>query len=249
MHSLDDWYALQTLPDGVTLIWERAIKPDYRCNIWHLRGRDRDLLFDSGFGMRSLRRAIPALAERDLIAVASHAHCDHIGAHHEFPCTAIHALEAEILRRPTRRNTLLEPYLCAEMFEHPVPEIAGLAELQIQPCEPTLLLQAGDRIDLGDRSFEVIHLPGHSPGSLALWEAASGLLLSGDVVHDGPRGIGRYVWYHSNEDDFLHSAERLLALPVQTVHAGHYASFGRRRYGEILREYIARRRGAACPLG
>ena len=38
------WYETLTLGDGVTLIHEPWIKPFYRCNIWHVRGRDGDLL-------------------------------------------------------------------------------------------------------------------------------------------------------------------------------------------------------------
>ena len=41
-------------------------------------------------------------------------------------------------------------------------------------------------IDLGDRAFEVIHTPGHSPGGIALYEPKTGILLSGDIVYDGP---------------------------------------------------------------
>jgi len=40
----------------------------------------------------------------------------------------------------------------------------------------------GDIIDLGDRAFEVLHLPGHSPGSIALFEAATKTLFSGDAI-------------------------------------------------------------------
>ncbi|TGV95685.1 MBL fold metallo-hydrolase, partial [Mesorhizobium sp. M2E.F.Ca.ET.154.01.1.1] len=45
-----DWYETIRMADGVTLIHEPWIKPFFRCNIWHVRGRDRDLLFDSGLG-------------------------------------------------------------------------------------------------------------------------------------------------------------------------------------------------------
>ena len=49
------WYETIRMGDGVTLIHEPWIKPFFRCNIWHVRGRDRDLLFDSGLGHVSLR--------------------------------------------------------------------------------------------------------------------------------------------------------------------------------------------------
>ena len=70
-------------------IFEPHIKEYYRCNIWHVRGRDRDLLIDSGMGVVSLREQIPLLSGRPLLAVASHTHFDHIGTHHEFADRAV----------------------------------------------------------------------------------------------------------------------------------------------------------------
>jgi glyoxylase-like metal-dependent hydrolase (beta-lactamase superfamily II) len=48
--------------------------------------------------------------------------------------------------------------------------------------EPTKLLGEGDVVDLGDRAFEVLHVPGHTAGSLALWDAADGTLFTGDTA-------------------------------------------------------------------
>ena len=53
------------------------------------------------------------------------------------------------------------------------------------PASITRPLADGDILDLGDRSFEILHAPGHSPGSICLWEAGSGTLISGDVIVDG----------------------------------------------------------------
>ena len=78
------WYETRTLGDGVTWIYEPFVKPFFRCNIWHVRGRDRDLLVDSGMGVVPLRLHVPLLSGRPLLAVASHSHYDHGGAHHEF---------------------------------------------------------------------------------------------------------------------------------------------------------------------
>jgi len=47
------------------------------------------------------------------------------------------------------------------------------------------LLSDGDAINLGGRRFEVIHTPGHSPGAIALYEAATGTLIASDIVYDG----------------------------------------------------------------
>ena len=95
-------------------------------------------------------------------------------------------------------------------------------------------------IDLGNRQFEVLHLPGHSPGSIGLWEAASGTLFSGDAVYDGPL---LDALHHSDRTAYARTMERLLSLPVQVVHAGHDPSFGRERLHEIARAYLKRAGG------
>ena len=106
----DKWYQVRRLGDDVTAISEPFIQQFYRCNIWHVRGRDRDMLIDSGMGVVSLREWVPLVTERGLIAVASHTHFDHIGCHHEFECRAVHSAEADLLANPTR-----EKYACRSL--------------------------------------------------------------------------------------------------------------------------------------
>ncbi|GIK99089.1 MAG: MBL fold metallo-hydrolase [Alphaproteobacteria bacterium] len=240
----DSWYRVQGLADGVTHIDEHHIKPFFRCNIWHVRGRDRDLLLDSGMGVVSLRRAVAALAERPLIAVASHAHFDHIGNHHEFAERAIHRAEADILAEPTRPATLADLYVSDEIFTALPPGDYDSARYGVVAAPATRLLEDGDVVDLGDRAFEVMHLPGHSPGSIALWEKATGVLFSGDVVYDGPLIDD---CYHSDVDAYLASMARLRDLPVTVVHGGHFPSFGPDRFRALVDEYLAGKRRSGCP--
>ena len=64
------WYRVEPGSDGVTHIYEPYIKAFYRCNVWHVRGRDRDLLVDSGMGVVSLSAQVHEVTERPLLAVA-----------------------------------------------------------------------------------------------------------------------------------------------------------------------------------
>jgi glyoxylase-like metal-dependent hydrolase (beta-lactamase superfamily II) len=112
------------------------------------------------------------------------------------------------------------------------------AQFRIEPAPATRLIEDGDIVDLGDRAFEVLHLPGHTPGSVALWEEASGVLFSGDVVYDGPL-LDELPG--SNIPDYVRTMKRLRQLPVTAVHGGHEGSFGRDRLIEIIDEYLARR--------
>lgn len=237
--TAENWYEARSLADGVTHIWEPHIRPFYRCNMWHVRGRDRDLLIDSGMGVVSLRRQVAILAERPILAVASHTHFDHIGAHHEFRERAVHEAEADILAQPTRRATYADVYVkdatLADMFTMLPPGGYRSASYEVTSAPATRMLADGDDIDLGDRHFQVIHLPGHSPGGIGLWEAATGTLFSGDTIYDGPL-IDDVV------DDYVRSMQRLRALPVRVVHGGHFASFGRERFLALIDTYLAEKR-------
>jgi len=239
--TAESWFEVRPLEDGVTHIHEPHIKPFYRCNIWHVRGRDRDLLLDSGMGVVSLRRQVALLAERPLLAVASHSHFDHIGGHWEFAERAIHASEADIMARPTRANSLADPYVTDAIFTALPPGDWHAADYRVDAAPATLLLADGDVIDLCDRRFAVLHLPGHSPGSIALWEAATSILFSADTVYDGPLVDD---CYHSVIEDYLASMARLRALPVRVVHGGHFPSFGRERFLQLIDDYMAGKRSA-----
>ncbi len=235
-----DWYRTRTLSDGVTHIDEPHIKEFYRCNVWHVRGRDRDMLVDSGMGVLSLRDWVPLVTERPLDAVASHTHFDHIGTHHEFPCRLCHAAEADILANPTRENTFAADYVTDDIFTALPPQPYQSATYTVKSAPATRILQDRDIIDLGDRHFEVIHTPGHSPGGIALFEAATGMLISGDIVYDGPL---------IESDDpaemqqYVTSMKRLLDLPVQTVHGGHFPSYDGARHRDIITNWL-RAKGA-----
>ena len=235
IETAENWYEVQSLDDGVTHIQEPHILPFYRCNIWLVRGRTRDLLIDSGSGLVSLCEQIPTLSGRPLLAVATHCHFDHIGSHHEFEERAIHPLEAQYLAAPERDAILIDPFATTEMFSALPPGGFDPAHYEILPAPATRLIEDGDTVDLGDRHFEVLHTPGHSPGSIALWEAASGVLFSGDTVYDGP--LITDAW-HSSADDYVRSMERLLSLPVRVVHGGHFPSFGRERHRELIDTFL-----------
>jgi glyoxylase-like metal-dependent hydrolase (beta-lactamase superfamily II) len=240
-----DWYETIRMADGVTLIHEPWIKPFYRCNIWHVRGRDRDLVFDTGLGHVSLCGHVGLVTERPVICVASHTHFDHIGCHHEFGERCVHEAEAAILADPRNEWTLADRYATEDMFDR-LPEGWSTADYRIRPAPARRLLRHGDGIDLGDRHFEVIHTPGHSPGGIGLIERRTGIFLSGDIVYDGPLIDDAY---HSDPAVYVETLESLRLLPVSVVHGGHFPSFGPTRFRQLIDEYIGGKRKPGCHLG
>jgi glyoxylase-like metal-dependent hydrolase (beta-lactamase superfamily II) len=230
-----DWWRITPLSDGVTLVDEPHILPFYRCNVWHIRGRDGDMLVDSGMGVVSLREWVPLVTERPLQAVASHTHFDHIGCHHEFACRLCHGAEAHLMRAPTRENTFADKYVTDDIFTALPPAPYQSAAYTVGVAPATRLLWDGDLVDLGDRHFEVIHTPGHSPGGIALWEAATGILIAGDIVYDGELIEGTSAL---EQAQYVASMRRLRDLPVQLVHAGHFPSYSGARHRQIIDDWL-----------
>ncbi|MET0459732.1 MAG: MBL fold metallo-hydrolase [Ilumatobacteraceae bacterium] len=248
----DQWFVARDVGDDVTLVSEPHVHPLLRCNVWHVRGRDTDVVVDTSLGLRPLRHLVERELAHGLLAVATHAHSDHIGGMYEFADRAVHAAEAAELAAPG--GVTLDPSVYGEGVLGPyreagydipallvdaVPEGGLAAAVLPRAAAPaTRLLADGDVVDLGDRAFEVLHLPGHSPGSIGLWDAASGVLFSGDALYDGPlldeldgSDVGAYVA----------TMRRLRELPVRVVHAGHEPSFDRARLVALCDAYLARR--------
>lgn len=87
--------------------------------------------------------------------------------------------------------------------------------------EPDRLVRDQEVLSLGQLSLQVLHTPGHSPGSISLYSAEAGVLFSGDVLFR--QGVGRPDLPGGDWDTLLHSIrDRLFALPDDTiVYPGH----------------------------
>jgi glyoxylase-like metal-dependent hydrolase (beta-lactamase superfamily II) len=82
--------------------------------------------------------------------------------------------------------------------------------------EPSTLLEDGDRVG----PFTVMHLPGHSPGSIGFYDEAQGLIFGGDVLFQD--GIGRTDLPGGNWNDMVKSLRKLFTLNENTrVYPGH----------------------------
>jgi glyoxylase-like metal-dependent hydrolase (beta-lactamase superfamily II) len=97
----------------------------------------------------------------------------------------VHSAESGILADPRNDLTLADEYATEEMFDR-LPAGWKTKAYRVMPAPAERLLEAGDVIDLGDRTFEVVHTPGHSPGGIGLFEKKTCIFLSGDIVYDGP---------------------------------------------------------------
>jgi glyoxylase-like metal-dependent hydrolase (beta-lactamase superfamily II) len=241
------WFYTQRIRDDLYLITEPHYYWYNRANLWLIKGQTQDLLIDTGLGVSSLRQYIASLIDKPLLAIASHIHFDHAGGMYEFDRCAIHAAEAEALSNGDNYEALCTPeqgWVKAEHFDL-LPHAEFTVETYtLHGVEPTEILQEGDVLDLGNRALEVLHLPGHSPGCIALYESQSQDLFSGDVIYDGELLDELHC---SDIPTYIATYERLQKLAVETVYPGHYRIFGREVYHQIMQEYLAQRRKPGCP--
>lgn len=136
--------------------------------------------------------------------VLTHAHFDHAGAVPEIKL----ATGAHIAFHPAD----MEAY-------RSVSEQAAFWGFQSDPMpEPDLMLAEGDKLDIGELSFRVLHTPGHSPGGICLF--GEGTLFSGDTLFKG--SVGRTDLPGGDMEQLKASFRRLLELPLETrVLPGH----------------------------
>ena len=249
------WFESEPVEDGVVRIIEPHVHPLLRSNAYVVRGRERDLVIDTGNGIGEIAPVVAGLRDdpaKPLLVVATHGHIDHAGGLSAFEDRQAHELDAGAIERlaPLIRGGDALGEIAAVMAEagSPLTELLVTAapyasfdpdDLPSLGTTLTRTLLAGDLVDLGDRSFEVLHLPGHTPGSVGLWDEPSGTLFSGDAVYIGDPLIDQAP--ESSIPDYLVTMERLAQLPVRVVHAGHDWSFGREDLIARCLGYIERR--------
>jgi glyoxylase-like metal-dependent hydrolase (beta-lactamase superfamily II) len=247
---VERWFRAQRVTDDVVLLVEDHLDRFFESNVWHVLGPERDLVVDTGNGIGDLPAELPPLAaDRPVVAVATHDHFDHVGGLHAFDERWCHAADADGIREPdglALLRTDFRPGLEDEIrwygYEPPECVITALPREDFDvsgwrtpAAEPTRLLRDGDVVDLGGRAFEVMHVPGHTAGSIALWDPAGGLLFTGDTAAlDDPL-------HAEDEEAFMNSLIRLRELPVELVCAGHSRPFGRDELRALIDEQLVAR--------
>ncbi|MCA0028871.1 MULTISPECIES: MBL fold metallo-hydrolase [unclassified Mesorhizobium] len=238
---MENWFSRSIVDEKTTMLTEPFVHDYVRANIWHLTGRDADLLVDTGMGICPLAPEIETRAGKPLIAVATHIHLDHVGSLHEFALRAgprVSAAQFENMDEATTYAYMFHD-LDGAVSQLPAPGWKA-ADYKIPPAPLTRTLDEGDVVDLGDRRFRVLHLPGHSPDSIALFDEADGLFFSGDAIYDD-RLIDDLP--DSDKSAYCLTMRRLLDLPIRIGHGGHGPSFDGERMREIASAYLSRAAG------
>jgi glyoxylase-like metal-dependent hydrolase (beta-lactamase superfamily II) len=183
----DDWYAIEWIDDQTLALAEPRYW-QYQVS-YLLLGDQRAILFDSGSGKRDIRPVVESFTELPVVVVCSHPHFDHLGNHHRFERVAM-------FDHPTLRERVKDGW-----FRPSFGQYLNLARPRFRVTE---WWAAGQQFDLGDRTLIVLHVPGHSPDSIALLDRERGQMFLGDYLYND-------LLYVDDLGQYLETSETLLA--------------------------------------
>ena len=213
---MKDWFTIDQVDESTYIISEYHHWEETHCYL--LIGSERALLIDTGLGVCNIYEQVRRLTDKPVTAVATHIHWDHIGGHKYFPEFYAHEAELDWLNGKFPLPLQAVKNMVADRCE--LPEDFCFDGYAIFQGKPGRLLDDGDTIDLGGRTIQVLHTPGHSPGHLCFWEDEKGYLYSGDLVYEGTL----FANYPSTDPQgYLTSLEKIAVLPIKQLFPGHHS--------------------------
>ena len=167
-------------------------------------------IVDPGGDLPKIRATIDKLGVKPVAIWLTHGHLDHAGGATEL---------AEALGLPIIGPHVDDQFLLDGMAQQG--QMFGVATAR--PVKPTRHLQDGDTVALGETMFSVMHMPGHSPGSVTFYHEPSRFLIAGDTLFQG--SIGRTDFPYGDHALFIRMIKaKLMTLPDDvTFLPGHGA--------------------------
>ena len=208
---------METINKNVSLLFGYG----HNCNSYLVSSSEDDyLMIDSGLGsfgsmwgysknnpLEELKSCLESFPIKQI--VLTHGHLDHLGG--------VASLQS---------NELVDIKITCHQLEQPyieLPDTRYIDPFMQTPIQPVLInnpVSHDDSIELGKFTFKIIHTPGHTEGSMCLFEEDQKWLFSGDCVF--PEGaFGRVDFPGSNAQKMLDSLELLDSLDIESLFAGH----------------------------
>ena len=213
---MSDWFTVESVDDATFAISEYGHSEETHAYL--LCGSERAVLIDTGLGVANIRAVTDGLTALPILAVATHAHWDHIGGYGYYEDIAIHEAERDWL---SVRFPLPPEAVRANLLRgaRSLPPDFDPESYRVFQGAPRRILRDGDRLELGGRSLTVIHTPGHSPGHCCFYEPERGVLYTGDLIYAGCLD----AFYPSTDPQaFLRSVRRVRALEAGRILPAHH---------------------------
>jgi glyoxylase-like metal-dependent hydrolase (beta-lactamase superfamily II) len=212
---MNNWFTIDKIDRESYIISEYRHWEDTHCYL--LNGSERSLLIDTGLGISNIYDEIIKLTDKPVTAVATHIHWDHIGGHEFFPDFYAHGAELNWLNGEFPLT--MEQIKGMVVDRCDLPKDFDVNNYEFFQGNPTRVMEDNDVIDIGDRFFQIVHTPGHSPGHMCFWEKERGYLFTGDLVYKDTL----FAFFPSTDPEaYLNSLKRISALRVKHVFPAHH---------------------------
>ena len=207
MTHLEQIYTIRELEPGIFRIVNSGVFMDL------IVGEHHALLFDTGYGFGDLKALVRSITDKLLYVVCSHGHVDHACGNAQFGGAYIHPADLELCREHNGRQMRLAELETAEVpMDFDLEAYLNLGTGVLKP------IGEGHTFDLGRLTLEVIHLPGHTAGSIGLWCRERKLLWVGDAMNS-------FVWLFLPEaqslDTYISSLHKAAGLPFTHMIQSH----------------------------
>jgi glyoxylase-like metal-dependent hydrolase (beta-lactamase superfamily II) len=175
-----------------------------------IRGDYKNVLIDSGVDRNFSKLQEYLLAIRlkvsDIdIVINTHEHFDHLGANRYFQNYALIAAHRFAATKITVEDRYVTMYKSGDLNE--------------PPLRVHLWLENRFRFDLGNYSLEVVHTPGHTSGSICIYEFTRKLLFTGDTLFSGD--TLSYIGESGSVGDYINSISLLETRKINELYPGH----------------------------
>ena len=175
-------------------------------------GKEKAALIDTGMGIGSIRSVVEKITELPVIVINTHGHPDHAGGNAEFEPALINPADLDVFDQMT---TL-------EFRRQDVARMPGGSEWaeKLQPQGPSPIgVPDGHIVDLGGRSLELIYAPGHTHGSMFVYDEQTGTVFTGDNVQ--PMTTALREWNSSTVEELYESLLKLAQKNITRLLSGH----------------------------
>ncbi len=212
----DTWFRVTQVADKV---W--AIDDHGNDKMYLIEGQAKALLVDTGLGVGDLTACVQSITRLPVVVVNTHGHTDHAGGNYPFKTVYANPMDFDGIRQFGNREYRLK--MAQNMLKgSPITDPVLSANHEVLPPPVLVEVKDGYVFDLGGRKLEVIEVPGHTPGSICILDAAHKLLFAGD-------NDNQLVWlFLSNStplEIYLQSLQKLnkRVAEFDTIMPGHGA--------------------------
>lgn len=200
--------------------------------MYMVQGRDKALLVDTGMGVGDLAGLVRSLTSLPVLVVNTHGHPDHAGGNGGFDVVYLHPADEPIMKKMCTNEYRLNDLKAfhgdgTPAFQRMAAGLVSFREIRMLP------LAQGMCFDLGGRTFEVVELPGHTPGGVCLLNEEEGLIFTGDMIVETP--VWMYLKHSLPLEVYLASLRKINQRRFDTLFPGHQPTpLGRENLEDLI---------------